>query len=105
MSYEVTIQDIRDYLSTLQPEDRAGDNKWVTDCLVARAIKWKYGVEKVYVQYIHFTVGSEGGERHPISLEVEDVIAGFDHIDHRYPTRAEVEAAMPYLRKDTRHED
>lgn len=98
MDYSITIPDIKRYLASLKPEDPAGDTTSSTACLVAQAIQHKYGAREVRVAHYGFAIG---GTQYPIEEEeVSGVIWDFDILPGQFPTRAEVEQAIPSLKQE-----
>jgi len=95
---EITVEDIKAYLATLAPDAEAGTAHDTELCLVARALKHKYG-ETFYVGA--FSFWSVGPELFQQPQEIAVIVEQFDEIDDensRPVTRAEVEAAMPQLK-------
>jgi hypothetical protein len=99
--YEINLADIRTYLATLQPDERAGLTNSSSYCLVAKALDMKYSENKFLVNGTDFSTTDINEPYHPLPYEVEIVVEKFDNIRAQgmwWISRRQVEEAIPVLK-------
>ena len=102
--YEITVQDVRKYLSSLKPEDVCGTPGRPQACLVSRALTYKYPGRVFHVNSDDAGVPGEGGSRFDLYSKVQTVVQGFDLLaevdnpSNAIVTRQQAEEAMPFLK-------
>lgn len=101
-NYNVTVEDIKKYLSGFGPDEGVGHVGSSSGCLVALTLDNKYPNEKfnekffVGVNYFESTTTLD-----PLSDEVREIVAQFDKLGGSYThiTRKQVEEGIPQLRQ------
>ena len=100
--YEITIADIKAYLSTVGPNDFVGMPGVCYDCLVSHALKHKYNKQfcvSPTVFWVHETPITAGSEN--LSQEVAGIVQAFDAIPvsqfNKDVSRKMVEQFIPVL--------
>jgi len=100
----VTVQNIRDYLGTLEEDAVAGITNDSRQCIVARTLSW------LYAGYVDIRVASLPGivvlndEVMKLADEVQSLAVAFDNLDETARTllpitRHQVEQNIPSLRQ------
>lgn len=100
MEYEITLKDLREYLSQFGPEEIVGTAGDSDSCLVARCLNQKY---KSYHGFIvlnkSFTTHNLYEPWHALPGEVALVVSKFDKLGGEDVTRKDVEEGIPQLRQ------
>lgn len=107
--YDITIADIKRYLTSLQPDQVVGQVQKPRACLVEKALEHKYPgtqfhVNSTYARPIHVS-----GYDFDLSPDVQDVVTAFDNLGEtnlegdvvsglEFPIRSQVEEAIPVLK-------
>lgn len=95
--YTLSIENIKQYLSSLAPNAAVGVPGSLHSCLAANALCYKYS-KPFSTGYTTFD--PMDGTYNEFSPDVTEVIVQFCRLDRAFPTREEVEQAIPVLKGD-----
>lgn len=103
----ITIQDVKDYLATLRMDDVAGVAGSTASCPVARAGRWKYGVDFSVTATAH-QADAAGIAETPNPPEIAGLIQRVDWyvkdgFSFSWVTRAQVESCIQAMEKEEQH--
>jgi hypothetical protein len=92
---KITMQDVRDYLATLEPDQIAGEVSEANTCPVALAGEWRYKVMWVITESYCYP-SDHPGQGYAPDPEIVQLIKAIDKIRFAGSvSRSEVEGVLP----------